>query len=41
VLLVTHEPEVASWARRRLVFRDGLLIEDAAQPGRAVLESPA
>jgi len=24
VVLVTHEPEVAAWARRKLVFRDGL-----------------
>lgn len=28
VILVTHEPEIAALARRRLVFRDGLLIED-------------
>ena len=34
VVLVTHEHDVAAWARRRLVFRDGLLVEDAAQPGR-------
>jgi len=33
VVLVTHEHDVAAWARRRLVFRDGLLVEDAAQPG--------
>jgi putative ABC transport system ATP-binding protein len=31
VVLVTHEPDIAAWARRRLVFRDGQLIEDAAQ----------
>ena len=41
VLLVTHEHDVASWARRRLVFRDGLLIEDAAQPGHAARELAA
>jgi putative ABC transport system ATP-binding protein len=35
VVLVTHEPDVAAWARRRLVFRDGQLVEDARQPGRA------
>ena len=34
VVLVTHEHDVAAWARRRLVFRDGHLIEDASQPGR-------
>jgi putative ABC transport system ATP-binding protein len=33
VVLVTHEPEVAAWARRRIVFRDGLVLEDALQQG--------
>ena len=33
VILVTHEPDVAHWARRRVVFRDGHILEDAAQPG--------
>ena len=32
VVLVTHEHDVAAWARRRLVFRDGRIVEDAAQP---------
>ncbi|MDP1687075.1 ABC transporter ATP-binding protein [Hydrogenophaga sp.] len=35
VVLVTHEREIADWARRRLVFRDGHLHEDVTQPGRA------
>ena len=35
VVLVTHEHDIANWARRRLVFRDGHLHEDAAQVGRA------
>lgn len=34
VVLVTHEHDVAAWARRRLVFRDGQVVEDAVQPGR-------
>ena len=34
VVLVTHEHDIADWARRRLVFRDGHLHEDVAQPGR-------
>lgn len=34
VVLVTHEADVAAWARRRVVFRDGAVIEDAAQPGK-------
>ncbi len=33
VVLVTHEHDVAAWARRRLVFRDGQVVEDAVQPG--------
>lgn len=35
VVLVTHEAEVAAWARRRIVFRDGCVVEDAAQEGVA------
>ncbi len=35
VVLVTHEPDIADWARRRIVFRDGHILEDRAQPGRA------
>ena len=33
VILVTHEPEIAAWARRRIVFRDGRIVDDAQQPG--------
>jgi putative ABC transport system ATP-binding protein len=38
VVLVTHEPDIATWARRRIVFKDGHLIEDllqAPKPGEA------
>lgn len=28
VILVTHEPNIAAYARRQLVFRDGLVVED-------------
>lgn len=28
VILVTHEPEVADYTRRKIVFRDGLIIQD-------------
>jgi putative ABC transport system ATP-binding protein len=31
VVLVTHEHDVAAWARRRIVFRDGQMVEDVAQ----------
>ena len=35
VVLVTHEHDIAAWARRRLVFRDGRVVEDAPQPAHA------
>jgi len=35
VVLVTHEADIAAWARRRLVFRDGQIVEDVRQPGHA------
>ena len=28
IVLVTHEPEVADYAKRKLIFRDGLLVSD-------------
>ena len=30
VVLVTHESEIAAWARRKIVFRDGLMVQDVA-----------
>jgi ABC-type lipoprotein export system ATPase subunit len=33
VILVTHEADVAAYARRCLVFRDGQLVDDRAQAG--------
>lgn len=32
VVLVTHETDIAQWARRKLVFKDGLMVEDALNP---------
>ena len=32
VVLVTHETDIAHWARRKLVFKDGLMVEDAVNP---------
>ena len=34
VVLVTHEAEIAAWAQRRLVFKDGSMVEDTSQPPR-------
>jgi len=31
VVLVTHEADIAAWARRKLVFRDGLIVDDSEQ----------
>lgn len=34
VVLVTHEPDIAEWATRRILFKDGHIVEDVQQPGR-------
>ena len=35
MILVTHELDIAARARRRITFRDGLIVEDAAsEPAR-------
>jgi ABC-type lipoprotein export system ATPase subunit len=34
-MLVTHEPDVASYARRIVTFRDGLITNDARNERRA------
>jgi putative ABC transport system ATP-binding protein len=34
IVMVTHESDIAAWARRRIVFRDGHIIEDQVQPQR-------
>ena len=33
VVVVTHEREIAAYARRRVLFRDGNIVEDLQQPG--------
>ncbi len=35
VILVTHEPDIAAYAHRRITFRDGKIIDDVRQDGRA------
>jgi len=34
VILVTHEPDIAEYARRRIAFRDGRIVEDIRQAGQ-------
>jgi putative ABC transport system ATP-binding protein len=34
VIVVTHEPDIAEWARRRITFRDGRVISDERQMPR-------
>jgi putative ABC transport system ATP-binding protein len=34
IVMVTHEADIAVWARRRIVFRDGRIVEDRPQPPR-------
>ena len=41
VILVTHEPEIATWSERVLRFRDGKLIADEAAPKLEELDSEA
>jgi putative ABC transport system ATP-binding protein len=40
VVVVTHEPDIAAWARRRILFRDGRIVQDIRTPGRT-LDTPA
>lgn len=32
IVLVTHEPDIAGFAKRQIVFRDGLIISDTRKP---------
>jgi putative ABC transport system ATP-binding protein len=41
VVMVTHEADIAQWARRRIVFRDGRIVEDRPQPPRTAAEAVA
>jgi putative ABC transport system ATP-binding protein len=34
VIIVTHEPDIADYAARQILFRDGKVIEDRASPNR-------
>ena len=35
VVIVTHAPDMAAWARRTLVFKVGVMVQDTASPAHA------
>jgi putative ABC transport system ATP-binding protein len=39
IIMVTHEPDIAAFTGRHIIFRDGLIISDAPNAGRRI--SPA
>jgi putative ABC transport system ATP-binding protein len=41
VILVTHEAEIAEYARRKIVFRDGKIVDDAIQAPRLTPQKEA
>lgn len=41
VVLVTHEPDIADWAHRKVVFKDGQIIQDILQTGHAASHQTA
>jgi len=41
IVMVTHEADIAQWAARRIVFRDGRIVEDRRQAPRAAAAVPA
>jgi putative ABC transport system ATP-binding protein len=41
IVMVTHEADIALWARRRIVFRDGRIVEDRLQAPRVPSEVAA
>jgi ABC-type lipoprotein export system ATPase subunit len=40
VVIVTHENDIAAWARRKVVFRDGTMVEDVQQAGHPAHMAP-
>ena len=38
IILVTHEPDIATYASRNIVLRDGYIVEDKQNPNMAGLQ---
>jgi putative ABC transport system ATP-binding protein len=38
IIMVTHEPEVAAFTGRQIIFRDGLVVSDSTTAARSCLE---
>ena len=41
IVLVTHEPDIAAWARRNVTFRDGCIVDDRATARGSASGAPA
>jgi putative ABC transport system ATP-binding protein len=41
IVIVTHEPDIAAYARRKVLFRDGRIVEDMRQPGHGAQATDA
>jgi putative ABC transport system ATP-binding protein len=33
-VLVTHEPDIAAYCKRQVIFRDGMLVRDSVNPAQ-------
>jgi putative ABC transport system ATP-binding protein len=40
MVLVTHEPDIAAYCRRKVVLRDGRIVEDSINPNPLIAEVP-
>lgn len=38
IILVTHETDIAAYARRKIIFKDGLIVEDTATAHRKAMK---